>query len=185
VKALRVGVVGAGIAGLAAAHAIRRLAAEGGRALELEVMEAGERAGGQLQTVVEDGFVVEWAANAFRTGVGPTADLVARLGLEGERVVASPAANRRFVFHGGRLHPLPSGPAGLLRFAPDVAGGPLAGVRGALRRTAGGARGVGARLRGAPHRARGGRAVARHTRARRLRRRRAAALRRRGVPGHA
>jgi protoporphyrinogen/coproporphyrinogen III oxidase len=118
VSALRVGVVGAGIAGLTAAHAIRRLAAEGGRTLELEVLEAGERAGGQLQTVAEDGFVVEWAANAFRTGVGPTADLVARLGLEGERVVASPAADRRFVFHGGRLHPLPSGPAGLLGFAP-------------------------------------------------------------------
>jgi protoporphyrinogen/coproporphyrinogen III oxidase len=118
VSLLRVGVVGAGIAGLTAAHAIRRLASARGRELELEVLEAGERAGGQLQTVVEDGFVVERAANAFRTGVGPTADLVARLGLEDERVVAGPAAGRRFVFHGGRLHRLPSGPASLLTFAP-------------------------------------------------------------------
>jgi protoporphyrinogen/coproporphyrinogen III oxidase len=117
-SALRVAVVGAGIAGLTAAHAIRRRAAEAGRSVELTLLDAGTRVGGQLQTVAEDGFRVEWAANAFRTGKGPTADLVARLGLEGERVVASPAANRRFVFHGGRLHALPSGPASLLRFAP-------------------------------------------------------------------
>jgi hypothetical protein len=117
-SALRVAVVGAGIAGLTAAHAIRRRAAEAGRSVELTLLDAGTRVGGQLQTVAEDGYRVEWAANAFRTGKGPTADLVARLGLEGERVVASPAANRRFVFHGGRLHALPSGPASLLRFAP-------------------------------------------------------------------
>jgi len=117
-SALRVAIVGAGIAGLTAAHAIRRRAAAAGRPVELTLLEAGTHVGGQLQTVAEHGFRVEWAANAFRTGRGPTADLVARLGLEGERVVASPAANRRFVFHGGRLHALPAGPASLLGFAP-------------------------------------------------------------------
>ena len=115
---LRVAVVGAGLGGLTAAHAIRRRAAERGHALELEVWEAGDRAGGQLRTVVEDGFLIEWAANAFRTGVGPTADLVERLGLRAEQVHADPAANRRYVFHGGRLHLLPSGPISLLSFAP-------------------------------------------------------------------
>ena len=115
---LRVAVVGAGIAGLTAAHAIRRRAAERGQPLELTLLERDKRAGGQLHTVAEDGFRIEWAANAFRTGRGPTADLLARLGLEEERVVASPAANRRYVFHGGRLHALPAGPASLLGFAP-------------------------------------------------------------------
>ncbi|MFU8889451.1 MAG: protoporphyrinogen oxidase [Trueperaceae bacterium] len=116
--ALRVVVVGAGIAGLTAAHAIRRHATERGLPLELTVLDRDTRAGGKLQTVAEDGFRIEWAANAFRTGRGPTADLLARLGLEGERVVASPAANRRYVFHGGRLHALPAGPGSLLGFAP-------------------------------------------------------------------
>jgi protoporphyrinogen/coproporphyrinogen III oxidase len=82
------------------------------------VWEAGDRPGGQLRTDREDGFVVEWAANAFRTGVGPTADLVARLGLQAEQVHADRAANRRYVFHGGRLHLLPSDPISLLNFAP-------------------------------------------------------------------
>ncbi len=114
----RVAVVGAGLAGLTVAHAVRRRLQESGRPLALEVWEAGDRPGGMLHTSVEDGYVVEWAANAFRTGVGPTADLVARLGLGGEQVHADPAANRRYVFHGGRLHLMPSGPISLLSFAP-------------------------------------------------------------------
>jgi len=115
---VRVAVVGAGIGGLSAAHAIRRQAAERGTALSLEVLEASDRVGGQLQSVHEDGFVVEWAANAFRTGRGPTDDLVERLGLRDEQVVASRDAERRYIFHGGRLHALPAGPASLLSFAP-------------------------------------------------------------------
>lgn len=114
----RVAVVGAGLGGLSAAHAIQRYAEERGTPLEIEVWEAAERPGGQLRTVIEDGFVIEWAANAFRSGVGPNADLVARLGLEGEQVHANPAANRRYVFHGGRLHMMPSGPISLLEFEP-------------------------------------------------------------------
>ena len=114
----RVAVVGAGLGGLTAAHAIRRHAQERGEALELEVWEAADRPGGQLRTVIEDGFLIEWAANAFRSGVGPNAELVARLGLEDEQVHANPAANRRYVFHGGRLHMMPSGPISLLEFEP-------------------------------------------------------------------
>ena len=116
--ARRVAVVGAGIAGLSAAHALRRHASERGERIDLSVLEAGDAVGGQLQSIREDGYLVEWAANAFRTGVGPTQDLVQRLGLAAERVVASPDANRRFILHGGRLHALPSGPASLLRFTP-------------------------------------------------------------------
>ena len=115
---LRVAVVGAGLGGLTAAHAIRREARAQGRSLELEVWEARERPGGLLGTLIEDGFLVEWAANAFRTGLGPTADLLERLGLLGEQVHADTAANRRYVFHGGRLHLLPSDPISLLNFTP-------------------------------------------------------------------
>lgn len=122
---MRVAVIGAGIGGLTAAHALRRRAGERARELDLHVLEAGRDVGGQLQSVREDGFLVEWAANAFRTGVGATADLVRRLGLEGERVEANPAANRRFILHGGRLHLLPSGPASLLTFAPMSLAGRL------------------------------------------------------------
>lgn len=114
----RIAVVGAGLGGLAAAYAIRRHAHTLGHTPQVEVWEATERPGGQLRTVIEDGYLVEWAANAFRTGVGPTADLVARLGLQAEQVHADRAAERRYVFHGGRLHLLPSDPVSLLNFTP-------------------------------------------------------------------
>ena len=114
----RVAVVGAGIGGLTAAHAIRRHAAARRTPLDLDVFEASDHTGGQLQSFAEDGYLVEWAANAFRTGVGASRDLIERLGMTGERVDASPDANRRYVFHGGRLHQLPAGPASLLGFAP-------------------------------------------------------------------
>src|SRR6056297_2056689 len=114
----RIAVVGAGLGGLAAAHAIRRDAERGGRPIDLQVLEASDRAGGMLGTTREDGFVVEWGANAFRAGAGPCADLVATLGLEDRVVEADGAANRRSIFHGGRLHLLPTGPISLLEFAP-------------------------------------------------------------------
>jgi protoporphyrinogen/coproporphyrinogen III oxidase len=115
---LRVAVVGAGLAGLTAAHAVRRHARERDVALELQVWEAGDVAGGQIHPRAEEGFLVEWAANAFRTGRGASLDLLTSLGLTAERVEARPEARRRFVLHGGRLHRLPSGPASVLSFAP-------------------------------------------------------------------
>jgi protoporphyrinogen/coproporphyrinogen III oxidase len=120
---MRVAVVGAGIGGLTAAYAIHRRARERGVRVQLDVFEAAARTGGQLQSLAEDGYVVEWGANAFRTGVGAARDLGERLGLAHERVEASAAANRRYVFHGGRLHRLPAGPVSLLGFTPlSIAG---------------------------------------------------------------
>jgi oxygen-dependent protoporphyrinogen oxidase len=114
----RIAIVGGGLAGLAAAHAIRRDARRLGRPLEVTVYEASERPGGMLGTVREDGFVVEWGANAFRSGAGPVADLIADLGLSDQVVQADRSANRRHIFHGGRLHLLPNDPISLLEFAP-------------------------------------------------------------------
>ncbi len=116
--ARRIAIVGGGLAGLAAAHAIRRDARREGRAVEVTVYEASDRPGGMLGTVREDGFVVEWGANAFRSGAGPVADLVADLGLTDQVVQADRSANRRHIFHGGRLHLLPNDPISLLEFAP-------------------------------------------------------------------
>jgi len=113
---MRVAILGAGIAGLTLAHTLRREAARGGRALELEVFEAGPRAGGRIRTTEAHGFLIEWAADAFQTGSGPALALLGELGLKEERVQASPGAARRYVFARGALHRFPAGPASLLRF---------------------------------------------------------------------
>jgi oxygen-dependent protoporphyrinogen oxidase len=114
---MRVAILGAGIAGLTVAHALKRGSARGGPALEVEVFEAGPSAGGCIRTTESNGFLVEWAADAFHTGPGPARALVEELGLGAERVEASPNSARRYVFARGRLHRFPSGPVALLRFA--------------------------------------------------------------------
>jgi protoporphyrinogen/coproporphyrinogen III oxidase len=105
----RVAVVGGGVAGLAAA---RRLCARGD--LDVVVYEASDRPGGVIGTSVADGFMREHAANGFLTGAsGGAAELAEELGLPVEP--ASPAARRRWVFRGGALRPIPSGPGDVFR----------------------------------------------------------------------
>jgi len=122
---MRVAVLGAGIAGLTVAHALRRDAAARKLPFTLEVFEGSARVGGRIHTTREHGFLVEWGANAFRTGLGPARSLVDDLGLAGERIEASPNASRRYVFSKGALHRLPAGPGSVLGFAPLSLGGRL------------------------------------------------------------
>jgi oxygen-dependent protoporphyrinogen oxidase len=117
-RELRVLVIGAGLAGLSAAHALRRRAEGVGVALSLAVVGRDEHPGGMLRSIREADYLIEWGANAFRTGVGATADLVARLGLAGEIVPAERAASQRFIYQAGRLHRLPGTPWSLLGFQP-------------------------------------------------------------------
>ena len=113
---MRVLVVGAGIAGLAAAHAVRREAARRGIPAEVRILEGATRPGGRIATIEEDGWLVESAANGIQ-GIEPTAaPLLEQLGLSAERVMARPESARRYVYRGGRLHLLPLSPPALLRF---------------------------------------------------------------------
>ena len=122
---MRVAVLGAGIAGLTVAHALRREASRGGASLDLEVFEAGPRAGGRIQTTDSGGFLIEWAADAFQTGSGPARTLVTELGLDRERIEASAGAARRYIFSKGRLHLVPSAPAAALGFSALTPAGRL------------------------------------------------------------
>lgn len=111
---VRVVVIGGGIAGLGAAHALLRRAREEGWPLALRVLEARDRAGGHLGTVREDGFVVEGGPNGFLSGEPATEALVGELGLGSELVEARPASKRRYLVRHGRLRELPTTPLDLL-----------------------------------------------------------------------
>ncbi len=116
----RIAVVGAGIAGLAAAHRIRS-SMKGARVV---VLEEGRRPGGKIRSErVDDGaggtFVLEHGPNGFLDSEPATLDLARRAGL-GERLLRSAdVARRRYVYRNRRLHRLPESPPGL------VAGGLL------------------------------------------------------------
>jgi oxygen-dependent protoporphyrinogen oxidase len=109
----RVAVVGGGVAGLATALAVADRARAAGVGLEVRVLEAAPRAGGNLRSERVDGYTVEWGPNGFLDNVPATIELVRRIGLEGELQPAAAAAARRFLYRRGRLHELATQP---LRF---------------------------------------------------------------------
>jgi len=105
----RLVVVGGGVAGLATALAARDRARAAGPDLDVRVLEAAPRPGGNLRSERADGYTVEWGPNGFLDNVPATLDLVRRLGLEGELQPADAAAARRFLYRRGRLRELPTG----------------------------------------------------------------------------
>jgi oxygen-dependent protoporphyrinogen oxidase len=113
---MRVVIVGGGIAGLAAAWAIRAEAARRAESLELALLEAGPRVGGRTRTTLEEGYLVEWAANAVQGTGGAAWRLADAVGLAEQRVPGRPDAARRYVARNGQLYRLPQSPAALLRF---------------------------------------------------------------------
>jgi oxygen-dependent protoporphyrinogen oxidase len=101
-------VVGAGVAGLAAAAALRRA----GR--EVLVLEAEVRAGGTAISERIDDHLVERGPNTFR--VPPAmAGFAQEQGLVTLLEKAQPASRERFLVRGGRLTPVPMSPVAFLR----------------------------------------------------------------------
>lgn len=97
----RVGILGAGIAGLTAAYHVQQTGAS------VRVLEATDRAGGVIESTRTDGFLVEHGPNSLR----PSAQLeevIADLDLEEQRVWADDSASTRYVVRDGRPTALPT-----------------------------------------------------------------------------
>ncbi|MEP7009061.1 MAG: protoporphyrinogen oxidase [Acidobacteriota bacterium] len=111
-EALDVLVIGAGISGLTAAFRLRRAG------LSVEVIEASGRVGGAIETHSEAGFRFELGPNTVLDNHPAVSKLLRDAGLDDEanreKIVASPAAKRRYLWKGDHLEPLPGGPPGLL-----------------------------------------------------------------------
>lgn len=99
----RIAVVGAGVAGLAAAWRLRRLLPE----VELVVLERQQRVGGLIDTEhLPGGFLLEHGADCLLTTKPWGVAAVRELGL-GDAIVVGSEPRRAFVAANGRLHPLP------------------------------------------------------------------------------
>lgn len=109
-------VVGGGIAGLATAWLLRERARGRGQPIALRVLEASAQSGGFTRTDEVDGFVCEWGPNGFLSSTGGrTLQLVRELDMEHRLISADPAAARRFIYHSGKLHEVPTKPGAFLR----------------------------------------------------------------------
>jgi len=106
---MRLVVVGGGITGLAAAHHALELARERRIALELTLVEARERLGGTIATERAGGFLIEAGPDSFLSEKPWALALCRRLGLEDRLARTDDRYRKVFVWHAGRLHPLPDG----------------------------------------------------------------------------
>ncbi len=98
----RVVVIGAGVAGLAAARQLRNTGHD------VVVLERTSRPGGVIRSSRADGFLREHAANGFLGSADGAAALAEELGVE--MCEAAPAAKRRWIYVGGRLRAVPASP---------------------------------------------------------------------------
>lgn len=105
---LDVVILGAGISGLTLAHSLARL---GRRVL---LAEASGRTGGVVHSEMVDGYLLERGPNSFTSS--PIVDeLLSEIGLR-KRAIRRPLRDYdRYVYKGGRLRRVPTGPLELLR----------------------------------------------------------------------
>ena len=101
-------VIGAGIAGLSAAHRARQLGAD------VRVFEASHRVGGVIETVRDGGWTADLGPNSAAERPA-LASLIADLHLEGARCQANPDASTRYVAWDRQPVALPRSPLGLAR----------------------------------------------------------------------
>lgn len=127
---MRVLVVGGGVAGLAAAHALT------GAGAQVVLLEASPRLGGKVATSRRDGFLIEHGPDAFLTARPALLELCRTLGLEAELVAPREPRTVAVAWRGRRV-PLPDGlalvaPARLGPFLRTPLLGPLDKLRAGL-----------------------------------------------------
>ncbi|HLW59285.1 MAG TPA: protoporphyrinogen oxidase [bacterium] len=108
-RAVRIVVVGGGIAGLAAAHRLVELAAAQQVPLDLILLEARDRLGGIIATERIEDFLVEGGPDSFLAEKPWASALCERLGIADHLIPTRDTHRRTFVVDRGRLVPLPDG----------------------------------------------------------------------------
>ncbi len=100
----QVAVVGGGISGLALGFHLLQ------RGVDVHVLEARERAGGNIRSDHRHGYLCEWGPNGWLDNEPATARLLAALGVQEQVVRASAVAGRRWIVRDGKLRELPAKP---------------------------------------------------------------------------
>jgi len=105
----KVAIIGAGITGLTAAYELKQ------RGIDCVLYEATDRVGGCIKTIREDGFLVECGPNSLLDTHPDLGKLIAKLGLEGNKLPASTSAQNRFIVRNGKPVALPTSPPAFIQ----------------------------------------------------------------------
>lgn len=105
----RVAIIGAGIAGLAAAYRLLERSIESNEPLQILIFESAPQLGGIIKTEERDGFLLERGPDSFITEKPEAIDLARRLGLESRLLQTNEKHRRSFIVSGTRLVPIPAG----------------------------------------------------------------------------
>ena len=100
----RIAILGGGIAGMSAAYELTRQGHT-----EFTLYEASPRLGGIIETVRQDGFVIECGPDSWVTEKPWARDLAIELGLESEILPSQDCRRRTYLLEGDQLTPMPDG----------------------------------------------------------------------------
>jgi len=115
-----VAIIGGGITGLTAAFRLSR------SHVPVTLYEAGDRVGGPIQTISENGYLSEYGPNTILETSPKITSLINDLGLEQRRLNSNPAMNKNYIVRNGKMRQLPLSP---IRFATS----PLFSIPAKLR----------------------------------------------------
>ena len=101
----RVVIVGGGITGLAAAHALEK----GEERREVAIVESSGQLGGNLQTVRHNGFIIDAGPDSWVAAKPQATKLAREVGLGDELIGTRPDTRRVYIVWQRKLHPMPEG----------------------------------------------------------------------------
>ncbi|MGB7924980.1 MAG: protoporphyrinogen oxidase [Pyrinomonadaceae bacterium] len=105
----RIVVIGGGISGLAATHALVERGAAAESAPRVLLLEQSARLGGVISTRQRDGFLLEGGPDSFISEKPEAVRLANRIGLADRLIETTEAHRRSFIVRDGRLRPVPEG----------------------------------------------------------------------------
>jgi oxygen-dependent protoporphyrinogen oxidase len=103
-----VAIIGAGITGLTAAFYLKR------RGIPATVFEAGNRAGGVIRSLRQNGFLAECGPNTILETSPKIPQLISDLNLESLRLYTNPSAKNRYIVRDKMPMAMPTSPIGFL-----------------------------------------------------------------------
>jgi protoporphyrinogen/coproporphyrinogen III oxidase len=103
----KVAIIGGGIAGLTAAFYLQKIINDKKLPLEIKLIEASQRLGGKMQTVIRDGFTIERGPDSFLARKVSMIRLAKEVGME-EQLVSN-STGTSYVLVNDKLYSMPGG----------------------------------------------------------------------------